>query len=61
MADRWNLIVLKILAESDQPMGSWNIVDEITDQGIDVSTATIGRVLKQLEKAGYLKKRKCPW
>ncbi len=56
MADRWYLIVLKILAESDQPMGSWNIVDEITEQGIEVSTATIGRVLKQLEKAGYLKK-----
>ncbi len=56
MSDKWNLIVLKILSESDQPMGSWNIAEEITEQGIEVSTATIGRVLKQLEKAGYLKK-----
>ena len=56
MADKWNMIVLKILSESDQAMGSWNIAEKITEQGIDVSTATIGRVLKQLEKAGFLKK-----
>ncbi len=54
--DKWNMIVLQILAENNQPMGSWNIAEKISDQGIEVSTATIGRVLKQLEKSGYLKK-----
>ncbi len=56
LTDKWNIAVLKIISESKQAMGSWNIAEKLSEQGIEVSTATIGRVLKQLEKGGYLEK-----
>lgn len=50
------LAILEIIAESDEPVGSWHVVNRLEEEGISVSAATIGRMLNKLETQGYLQK-----
>lgn len=47
---------MEILNESSEPVGSWYIVNVFKEKGVDVSSATIGRELNQLEVLGYVEK-----
>lgn len=48
-----NYLVLKAIAEHDAPMGSWTLVQLLANQNISISSATVGRYLKDLDYAGY--------
>ena len=54
--DKWKKQILEIINESDEPVGSWYIVNVLNERGVEVSSATIGRELNQLEILGYLEK-----
>jgi transcriptional regulator of heat shock response len=54
--DKWKKPILEIINESEGPVGSWYIVNAFTERGVEVSSATIGRELNQLEVLGYLEK-----
>ena len=54
--DKWKKTILEIISESEEPVGSWSIMNTFKEQGIEVSSATIGRELNQLEVLGYVKK-----
>ena len=54
--DKWKKTILEIINEAEGPVGSWYIVNEFTERGIEVSSATVGRELNQLEVLGYLEK-----
>ncbi len=51
------LEVLNMIRSSHEPLGSWALVDMFEKKGINLSPATIGRILNQLDKRGYLEKR----
>jgi len=51
------LQVLSMIRDSEEPLGSWSLVDMFEEQGINLSPATIGRILNHLEKQGYLEKK----
>ena len=50
--------ILKIVDESDKPIGTWIIENKLNEKNIDVSTATVGRILSKLENSGYVEKYK---
>ena len=50
------LKILEIIAGSNEPVGSWFIVNKLEEDQISVSSATVGRYLNHLEQRGYLKK-----
>lgn len=50
--------ILEMIKESAEPLGSWNIVNRMAEESIDISSATIGRILNKLENMGYLQKEK---
>lgn len=54
--DEKELIVLQCIASSKTPIGSWFLVEKLEEKGIQISSATIGRILNRLEKLGYLEK-----
>lgn len=54
--DEKDLAVLECLAESSVALGSWNLVELLEKRGIEVSSATIGRVLRRLENRNYVRK-----
>ena len=56
--DEKELIVLQCIASSNGPIGSWFLVEKLEEKGIQISSATIGRILSRLEKMGYLEKEK---
>lgn len=56
--DYKELIVLECIASSETPIGSWYLVEKLEEKGIKVSSATIGRILRTLEKHGYVQKEK---
>jgi len=49
--------VLSMIRNSNEPIGSWALVDMFEKKGINLSPATVGRILNQLDKRGYLEKR----
>ena len=51
------LEVLNMIRSSAEPIGSWALVDMFEKRGIRLSPATIGRILNQLDKRGYLERR----
>ncbi len=55
-SDKWKKPILEIINESESPVGSWYIVNTFTERGIEVSSATVGRELNQLEVLGYVEK-----
>ena len=56
--DERELLILKMMREAKEPMGSWSILETLAERGVETSSATIGRILRKLEKCGYLKKEK---
>ncbi len=56
--DKYEIAVLKIILCSNKPLGSWIIENKLKEENIDISTATVGRVLAKLENNHYLKKEK---
>lgn len=54
--DKWKLPILEIINRSEDPVGSWYIMNSFKDEGIEVSSATIGRKLNQLDMLGYVEK-----
>lgn len=56
--DEKELVVLKMIRDSEEPIGSWAIADKLTEMGISISSATAGRILNRLEKLGLLEKKK---
>jgi len=50
------LIVLEILNNAEKPIGTWNITNILIQRGINISYATVGRILNELEEKGYLEK-----
>ena len=54
--EKWKKPILEIIHESLDPVGSWYIVNAFNDRGVQVSSATIGRELNQLEMLGYVQK-----
>lgn len=54
--DKWKKPILELVGTSEEPVGSWYIVNNFKKNGIEVSSATIGRELNELETLGYLEK-----
>ena len=50
------IAVLESLKAAQGPMGSWNLVEKLEKKGHYLSSATIGRILNNLEKRGYAEK-----
>jgi len=56
--DDKELTVLECISSSETPIGSWFLVEKLEEKGIKVSSATIGRILANLERYGYVEKEK---
>ncbi|RKX79944.1 MAG: hypothetical protein DRP87_01370 [Spirochaetes bacterium] len=56
MKNERSLKILEIVSRADKPVGSWYIANKLSEVGIEVSFATIGRDLNSLEQKGFLKK-----
>lgn len=52
VSDRMQLIALDMLAASDRPAGALSLAAAFQSAGIDVTEATAGRYLRQLDQAG---------
>jgi len=50
--------ILKIVKESNKPIGTWAIENKLNEKKIEVSIATVGRILSKLENSDYLEKYK---
>ncbi|NYB75786.1 FCD domain-containing protein [Sedimentibacter hydroxybenzoicus DSM 7310] len=50
--------VLKIIEEENKPIGTWAIENILRERNIEVSTATVGRILSKLESSDFLEKYK---
>ncbi|CAH0121557.1 hypothetical protein PAE9249_04088 [Paenibacillus sp. CECT 9249] len=48
-------LVLKYLKQTDEPVGSWVLKVMLGLKGVELSTATIGRLLKELDAKGFTK------
>lgn len=51
------LIILDILNKAEKPLGTWAITNALIHKGVDVSQATVGRLLNELEQEEFLKKQ----
>ncbi|TYS50385.1 FCD domain-containing protein [Bacillus infantis] len=51
--DYRNYALLRILADSPVPLGSWVLREKMAQFDIDISTASIGRLLKEFDHKGY--------
>lgn len=56
--DDKEILILELIKNSSEPMGSWNIVNRMAEENIETSSATIGRILSKLESLGLLQKEK---
>lgn len=54
--DSKELIVLECIASSEEPIGSWFLVELLEERSVNTSSATIGRILSRLERVGYVEK-----
>lgn len=45
-------LILRLLARSPCPLGAWKIQAALTESGLQVSEATVGRILRNLDRAG---------
>ncbi|WP_078593760.1 FCD domain-containing protein [Evansella clarkii] len=46
-------MLLRSLEETESPVGSWQLKMKVEESGLEVSTATIGRILKDLDGKKY--------
>jgi DNA-binding FadR family transcriptional regulator len=52
--DERDLIVLESIKDTNEPIGSWALVESLEGSDFKVSSASIGRILYRLEKLGYV-------
>jgi len=52
--DERDLLVLECIRDAVEPIGSWNLVEEMERRGCKSSSASIGRILYRLESIGYV-------
>jgi GntR family transcriptional repressor for pyruvate dehydrogenase complex len=50
------LLMLEIIRTLEEPIGSGNLTGIFEDRGVNISPASVGRILNNLERRGYLKK-----
>lgn len=50
------VVILEVIREAGQPVGSWNLVELLAARGMRLGASTVGRALNHLEKQGYLSK-----
>lgn len=50
--------VLKIVDETNKPIGTWAIENKLREENVEISTATVGRILSKLESNEFLEKFK---
>jgi len=50
--------ILKIIEEANKPIGTWAVENKLREDNVDVSTATVGRILSKLENSEFLEKQK---
>lgn len=51
------LLVLKMINDASVPIGSYTLMDMLEEMGVNLSTATIGRVLSSLDKKGFVERK----
>ncbi|MDX9871013.1 MAG: FCD domain-containing protein [Clostridia bacterium] len=56
--DEKEILVLEMVGDAQVPIGSWYLVNQLAEENIETSSATVGRVLNRLESLGYLQKEK---
>lgn len=54
--DEIEIKVLKIIENSDKSMGTWAVEDKLKEENVEVSSATVGRILSKLENSEFLEK-----
>ena len=54
--DARDIAALECLSQFDGGIGSWNMVELMAQKGYDISPATAGRILRQLEDLGLAAK-----
>lgn len=52
--DERELILLELIRDAAEPVGSWCLVEMMEGRGIQISSASIGRMLHRLESLGYV-------
>ena len=52
-ADSIMYLIARSIAQADGPVGSWSLKIELDANGVECSTATIGRYLKMLDVKGF--------
>ena len=55
-SDEKEVMILECIKESDEAIGSWYLVEKMEEKDINISSATIGRILTHLESLGYVEK-----
>ncbi|BDH60941.1 GntR family transcriptional regulator [Lysinibacillus sp. PLM2] len=50
-------IALNCLANSDKPVGSWILKERMEELGVNISLATVGRLLKEMDRLELTEKR----
>jgi DNA-binding FadR family transcriptional regulator len=53
VASHRDYVILRILADSADPLGSWILKEKLNKYEIEASIASIGRFLKDLDQKGY--------
>lgn len=56
--DSIEIEILKMVNEANKPIGTWAIENKLNEKNIEISTATVGRILSKLENNDYLEKYK---
>jgi len=56
--DEREIMVLECIKDSEEPIGSWSLVELLEARNVSISSASIGRVLYRLERLGYVEKEK---
>lgn len=55
--DEKERLILECIKESEEAIGSWYLVEKMEEKDINISSATIGRILTHLESLGYVEKK----
>ena len=56
-ADLMMYLIARSIAQTDGPVGSWSLKNDLDSCGVECSTATIGRYLKLLDSKDYTQQR----
>ena len=52
-SDVFEFVVLGFITKSDKPLGSWTLQEMLNKYGVDMSLATVGRLLNRLDRLGF--------